>query len=308
MRRKIIVGLVLMLVLSSLNIISRDVSAQITKEDMTWSIGDKWEYRYTTVTPDQTMIFTMAIETTGESNVEIDGVNYDVFVAEITGELETVDIAWEYETTLAEGSTINGTMYVSKDNDNTVRTVQNLGYQLINATTGGSFDFEQSIVTVTNSTGGQPDVIDIGTSWVSTMKTITTTTTTLSGSIFEYLGAPGYSNTTTTTGENTVTYNYECTGKNNTTTTAGTFETYEIRQSVVGGQGYTLGDFSSTVKGEVKDTAYDNDGNIVSLMELLSYTAASTGSPSNQTKTPGFEVAIVFIAIVSLLFWKRKKI
>lgn len=301
MRREIIIGLVLMLVLSSLTIISGNVSAEIKKEDMTWSIGDKWEYRSTTIAA-TTTILKMTLEVTGESAVEIDGINYDVFVAELTGELETVEIALP-NMILAQGSTISGTSYVAKENDETTKTVQNLKYQLINETSGKFFNITQTIVIITNATsGGKPDVIDTGTNWVSTIKTITTMTTTYSGSFFDDY-QPGHTNTTTTTDTKTETFNFECTGKNNTTTTAGTFETYEIEQSKVGG--YTLQYLSSTVKGEVKDIAYDNDGNMVSLMELISYDIPS--SSSTTPKTPGFELAIVLCSIAIILLWKRKR-
>jgi hypothetical protein len=307
MRREIIIGLVLMLLLSSINIISGNVSAEIKKEDMTWSIGDKWEYRSTTIAT-TTTILKMTLEVTGEDVVEIDGVNYSVFVAELTGELETVEIALP-NTTLAQGSTISGTSYVAKENDETTKTVQNLKYQLINETSGKFFNFTQTIVIITNATsGGKPDVIDVGTNWISTIKTITTMTTTYSGSFFDdYMHMPGYTNTTTTTDTKTGTFNYNCTGKNTTTTAAGTFETYEIEQSNKdGGQGYTLQYLSSTVKGDVKDITYDHEGGtVISLLELISYDVATASSPT--PKTPGFELAIVLCSIAIILLWKRKR-
>jgi len=305
MRREITIGLVLMLVLSSLTIISGNVSAEIKKEDMTWSIGDKWEYRYTTVNPNQTTIFKMTAETTGESTVEIDGINYDVFVAELTGELETVDITSPFIASLVQGSTINGTSYVVRENDETTKTVQNLEYQLINET-GKFLNFTQTIVSITRAiSGGKPDVIDVETNWVSTIKTITTTTTTFSGSYFDYY-QPGYTNTTTTTDTKTETFNCTCTGKENITTTAGTFETYEIRRTEVGEQGYLLQYLSSAVKGEVKDITYDHEGGtVISLLELISYDVATASSPT--PKTPGFELAIVLCSIAIILLWKRKR-
>lgn len=304
MRREIAFGLVLMLVLSSITIISGNVSAEIKKEDMNWSIGDKWEYRYTTATLNQTMIFEMTVETTGESTIEIDGISYDVYVGKLTGQLKTVHIASQFNTTLASGSTITGTSYVAKENDEITKTIQNLKYQLIEELSGKFFDFNQTIVTATNATsGGKPDVIDIGTNWSTTIKTITTTTTTVSGSYFEdYM--PGYTNTTTATDTQTGTFTYECTGKKNITTDAGTFETYVIERGKVGEQGYMLQYLSSAVKNEVEDVAYDIYGNMISITELISYNLASASSTK---KTPGFELVIIICSIAVILLWKRKR-
>ena len=308
MRREIIIGLVLMLVLSSLTIISGNVSAEIKKEDMTWSTGYKWEYRYTTITiaTNITTILKMTIKITGESVIEIDGIDYNVFVAELTGEVEAVNIPKSVNSnfSLVEGSTIDGTLYIAKENDETTKTVQNVKYQVREGTTGTLLNQTSTATTFSRLiSGGKPDVIDVGTTWNSTIKSETTATITLSGSFYDILyGEPGYTNTTTTTGGSTETINYECTNKKTITTAAGTFETYEIEQSKVGGQGYTLQYLSSTVKGEVKDITYDNEGTAISLIELISY-----DMPSSSNGTPGFELAIVLCSIAIILLWKRKR-
>jgi hypothetical protein len=305
MRREITIGLVLMLVLSSLTIISGNVSAEIKKEDMTWSIGDKWEYRYTMTSANTTTILKMTVEVTGESAVEIDGINYDVFVAEITGKIEAINSpkTENYNFSLVEGSTVDGTLYVAKENDETTKTVQNIKYQLSEGITDTLLNQTSTVVTFSVLTsGGKPDVIDAGTTWSSTIRSETTTTMTFSGSYFDtYM--PGYTNPTTTTDNKTETSNFECTGKKNITTTAGTFETYEVEVSQE--QGYTLQYISPIAKEDVKDIAYDNYGNIVSLMELISYDIPS--SSSTTPKTPGFELAIVLCSIAIILLWKRKR-
>lgn len=304
MRGEIIIGLVLMLMLSSLTIISGNVSAEIKKEDMTWSIGDKWEFRYTILSGGATMVFKMVIETTGESVVEIDGVNYEVFVAELDGEMEAITAV--NLSLVDDSSTITGTLYAAKDSD-TTKTVEDMTYQLKEKTTGTIVNQKINIVTISRVISGEkPDVIDIGTNWVYTVKTETTTITTVSGSFYDnYYAEPGYTNTTTATESNTETMNYECTGKKNITTTAGAFETYEVNGSQVGQQGYTLRYISPIVKEDVKDITYDHEGTVISLLELISYDVAMASSPT--PKTPGFELAIVLCSIAIILLWKRKR-
>ncbi len=293
-----------MLVLSSLNVISRNASAEIKKEDMTWSIGDKWEFRYTTLSGGVSMVFKMFIETTGESLVEIDGVNYEVFVAELDGEMEAITAV--NLSLVDDSSTITGKLYVAKDSD-TTKTVEDMTYQLNEETTGTIINQTINVVTISRVISGEkPDVIDIGTNWVYTVKTETTTTTTVSGSFYDNYIEPGYTNTTTATQSNTETMNYECIGEKTITTAGGTFETYEVKASQVGQQGYTLRYISSIVKDDVKDITYDNDANIVSLVELVSYSIKQASSPTSET--PGFELVIVICGIAIILFWKRKRI
>jgi hypothetical protein len=304
MRREITIGLVLMLALSSITIISGNVSAEIKKEDMTWSTGDKWAYRYTM----PTMIFKMNIEVTGDSTIDINGVNYDVYVTDLTGEFEMVDFSSALlNTSLIQGSTITGMGYVAKDNDETAKMIQNLKYQLMEETTGKFINLTQSVTTITYAlSGGKPDTIDVGTSWNSTVKTETTTTTTLSGSYFDYImQTPGYTNTTSTTSNTSETFNYECLSRKNITTDAGTFGTYEIERSKE--DIYSLQYFSPAVKNAVEYATYNNDGTNLSFTELISYELASASSPSSTTKTPGFELIIVVCSIAIILLWKRKR-
>jgi len=307
MRREIIVVLVFMLAVSSLTIISNNASAQIKKEDMTWSTGDQWEYRYTVNSGETTTIFKMTVTVDGEDNIEIDGTNYDVITQDLTGDFENIDTN-VLNTTLAQGSTIYGTSYLAKDNDETAKTIQHLKYQLINDS-GKFLNFTQTVISITTATSGvKPDVIDVGTSWTSTVKTITTTTTNYSGNFYDELfQQQNYSNTTTSTNNRTDTINYECISKKNVTTDAGTFETYEIRRSIVGGQGVFVQYISSSVKNDVEDITYDSDGNMISMTELISYDVTPPITPQPTQKTPGFELAIVIFGITLILYLRRKK-
>lgn len=301
MRREIVIGLILMLTLSSLNIISENVSAEIKKEDMAWSIGDKWEFRYTTISGGVSMVFTLNIETTDESTVEIDGVNYDVFVTDLDGEMEAITAV--NLSLVDDSSSITGKLYVAKDSD-TTKTVEDMIYQIKEETTDTIINQTINIVTTSRVISGEkPDVIDIGTNWVYTMKTETTTTTTTS--FYDTSTESEYTNTTTATQSSTETINYECMDNKTITTAGGTFETYEVKGSQVGQQGYTLRYISPVVKEDVKDITYDNDMNIVSLTELISYNVQQAPSPA--PKTPGFEFAIVLCSIAIILFWKRKR-
>jgi hypothetical protein len=55
----------------------------------------------------------------------------------------------------------------------------------------------------------------------------------------------------------------------------------------------------------VKDITYDNEGTVISLLELISYDVATASSST--PKTPGFELAIVLCSIAIILLWKRKR-
>jgi hypothetical protein len=170
----------------------------------------------------------------------------------------------------------------------------------------GAVTFTQTVITITSVISGDaPETIDVGTNWVETILSETTTTTTISGSVYDAI-IPGYTNTTTTNSSTTNTYNYECTSQKSITTAAGTFDTYEIRRNIVGEEGYLLQYLAADVKGEVKEVQYDNDGTIVSLIELISYDVASNSS--TPTKTPGFELVIVVCSIAMIFLWKRKRI
>jgi len=311
MRREITFVLILMLVVTSLAVTSKNVSAQIKKEDMTWSIGDKWEFRYTTISKGMTMIFRIDIEIKNETTIDIDGVNYEVFVADLDGEVETIDNIESGSENLSfvfvkDSGRVTGKLYMAKDSD-TTKTIQNIEYQLKEETTDTVINQTINLITISRVISGEkPDIIDVGTNWVYTTKTETTTTTTVSGSFYDEYIEPGYTNTTTTTSNSTETTNYECLGKKTITTAAGTFETYEIKINQVGQQGHTLQYKSSKVKEDVKQIIYDNDGSMISLKELISYDVASSTTSGTSEKTPGFELVIILFSIAFILLWKRK--
>jgi hypothetical protein len=307
MRKKIIFSVVVMLMFSSLSLMTGNATAALQRDDMAWTIGDEWELRYTTSSANLTMIFTMKATVTGESQFEIDGVTYDAYMCALTGNLESVNMPLVLNLSLAEGSIITGTLYVSKENDEITKTTQNMDYGLMEETTDKFLNFTQTVITITQVISGQaPETIDVDTNWVETIESDTTTTTTISGSFYDAFIQPGYTNTTTTNSTTTNTYNYECTSQKSITTAAGTFQTYEIRRNIVGEQGYLLQYPAAEVKSDVKEVQYDNNGNIISLIELISYDVASNSSTT--TKTPGFELVIVVCSIAMILLWKRKRI
>jgi len=296
-----------------LSILLGTVSAEQKKEDMDKSIGDKWEYRYTSIAEDITMVFTMSIEITGETVVEINGVNYAVFEAVLDGTIESYTFPSTFGITLIEDSAlIDGTLYVTKNTyDETSKMIQNMEF-ILNYEEG---DLEvnsnvTSVITSAVTSGESPDIIDIGTNWVLTTQSEKTTTTAVYGSFYDTYMEEGYTNTTTVTESNIRTTNYECIGEKTMTTPAGTFETYEIKKSEVqlGGETYSIFYASDETKDVVKSIDYDSEGSIIGITELISYDVGS-GSPStSQDKTPGFELILVFSALAFILFFRRKRI
>ncbi|MDH7517135.1 MAG: hypothetical protein QHH19_02155 [Candidatus Thermoplasmatota archaeon] len=229
----------------------------------------------------------------------------------MNGEIESInniesgeDLSFVF---VKDSGTVTGTIYLAKDSD-TTKTVQNIEYQLKEETTDTVINQTINSVTISRVISGEkPDVIDIGTNWVYTIKTETTTTITESGSFYDEYIEPGYTNTTTTTSNSTDTTNYECLGKKTITTAAGTFETYEIKVRQVGQQGYTLQYISPKVKEDVKQIMYDNEESMISLKELISYDVASSTSSETNGKTPGFELVIVLCSVAIILYLNRKR-
>ncbi|GAF94235.1 unnamed protein product, partial [marine sediment metagenome] len=283
------------LIILSLSILLGTVSAEQKKEDMDKSIGDKWEYRFTAITENMTMVFTMSIEITGETVVEINGVNYDVFEAVLDGNIESCTLPSTPGVTLTlieDYGLIDGTIYFTKNIFNeTSKMIQNMEFILNCEELDLEMNFDITSVTILTVTSGEsPDIIDIGTSWVLTAQSEKTTTTTVYGSFYDTFYEEGYTNTTTETESDIQTTNYECIGEKTITTPAGTFETYEIRKSEVqlGEETYSLLYASDMVSGMVKSIDYDSEGSIIGVMELISYDVGSGSSSSSQDKTPGF--------------------
>ena len=290
-------------------------SAEQKKEDMNKSIGNQWEYRYTSISKNATMVFTMSMHITGETAVEIDGKNYDVFEAVLNGKIESYTLPETPGATLTlveDSGLINGTAYFTNNTfDETAKFIQNMKF--IIHYEEGNLDMNSEITQVITSTvtsGEVPDTIDVGTSWVLTIRKETTTTTTVNGSFYDTYVEKGYTNTTTSTESDIETTNYECLGRKTITTPAGTFETYEINRSHIklGEETYSLLYTSDAVKDIVKSIDYNSEGTIIGTTELTSYDLGSSIPSSSQDKTPGFELVLVGCAITLLLFMKRRKI
>lgn len=302
-----------MLIISIMSIYIGTISAEQKKEDMDKSIGNKWEYRYTSISENATMVFTMSMDITGETVVEIDGNNYDVFEAVLDGKIESYTMPETPGATLTlveDSGLVDGTAYVTKNTfDETAKLIQNMKfivhYEELNLDLNSDITQE---ITSTVASGEVPDIIDVGSSWVLTIQKETTTTTTVYGSFYDTYMGQGYTNTTTSNESDIETTNYECLGKKTITTPAGIFETYEIKRSHIklGEEIYSIFYTSDVVKDMVKSIDYNSDGSIIGTMELTSYDLDS-GLPS-QDKTPGFELVLVGCAITLLLFMKRRKI
>ena len=307
------IGVLLIFLIGSL---ISNASAELRKEDMDKSIGDKWEYRYTNLKNSNiTMVFTMSIEITGEDKTEIDGTEYDVQTAEISGEI--IDMSEVLSTINIPGlsfiinyTNISGITYYSKENPDTSKTVLNMEVGIKEETTDTELNFVYNTVTISRMLSGEkPDIIDVGINWTVTKKDEKIETQTMSGSFLELTYDPGYTNTTITTKSETQTTNSVCTGKKTITVVAGTFEAYEINDSNLEDGSYGLEYWSSEVKLPVKSVEYDRNGSVVSIMELISYdvTPVSSTPPSSDDKTPGFELVFAMVAVALVLFLKRKR-
>lgn len=305
------IGVLLIFLIGSL---ISNASAELRKEDMDKSIGDKWEYKSTHLkNSNMTMVFTMSIEITGEDKTEIDGIEYDVQTAEVSGEI--IDMSEVLSkinilelSFIIDYTSISGIIYYSKENPDTSKTVLNMEMGFKEETTDTELNFVYNTVTINRILSGEkPDIIDAGSNWIVTKKDEKIEIQTMSGSFLELTYDPGYTNTTTTTKSETQTANSVCTGKKTITVVAGTFEAYEINNSNLEDGSYRLEYWSSEVKFPVKSVEYDRNGSVVLIVELISYDIGS-GSPSApQEKTPGFELVFAMVAVALVLFLKRKR-
>jgi len=308
------IGVVLIFLIGSL---FSNASAELRKEDIeNYSIGDKLECKFTNLKNSNiTMVFTMSIEITGEDKTEMDGIEYDVQTAEISGEI--IDLSEVLSTINIPGlsfiinyTNISGIIYYSKENPDTSKTVLNMEMGIKEETTDTELNFVYNTVTISRILSGEkPNVIDVGSNWAVTKKDEKIETQTMSGSYFDEYIEPGYTNTTTTTKNETQTTNSVCTGKKTITVVAGTFdEAYEIKinDSNLEDGSYGLEYWSSEVKFPVKSVEYDRNGSVVSIKELISYdlTPVSSTPPSSDDKTPGFELVFAMVAVALVLFLK----
>jgi hypothetical protein len=292
-----ILAIVLSFVLSAMIMLPGTTTAELNTDDMEWMIGDSWEYR---ITGEEGLVRLVSYDIIGENTVEIDGINYDVHVVDITGSVEDIGEGFIPSTTFVEGTDIiTATLYRSKNDEITQKLVGTISFQ-VEHTVGTIYNISlESDNTKKVISGGHPDVIEVGASWSVTIEEKETDTSTLSGGIYGE-GEPSteYTNKTGTT-------NYECIDKKSVTVTAGTFEAYEIRETEVGESGnYSIKYISSETKGEVKSIDYDKDGTILSISELVSYdvTAVTNGNGD----TPGFELAILICAVAVMGLLKRR--
>ena len=275
-----------------------EAMAVVNYEDLEFSVGDSWEFRNT---DESGMNMAFSVEVTGEDKVQIDGIEYEVFIARGSGSIEEVGDIGSYELVLGS-SNLEVTYYDAKNyNEGARKTIFEMSFQLQDTSDGTVYTFASySENTETIISGSRPYEISPGVTWSLTIKEVEAETTLFSGG---YIG-DGEPETIWT--NRTKTINYECIGMKSVTVTAGTFETYEIKKTTLGEQGnYTLLYLSSTVKRDVKSVDYNTQGEILSILELLSYDIKTIKNED----TPGFETVSILLGLTTVLIiiHSRKK-
>jgi hypothetical protein len=283
------------LLFSLIMLLSGTGFAALDRDELTKAVGDEWEFRNT---EKDGMISLFTIEVTGEDKIEIDEDTYDVYIARGDGEIEDVGEI-DPDLSLVEGSDLlEITVYYSKD-ETAQQSIMDFTFELEDETSGTIYEYSlQSISTEKLTSGAYPDIIDVGTTWSLTVKETINQTTTISGGIFGD-GEHAYYNDTTTS-----TINFECLNEKSVTVTAGTFNTYEIQRTVVGEEGnYSLEYISPEVKREVKSVDYDNDDQILSIMELISYAVVEKDDENGGIA--GFELIVIIGAVAMILILRN---
>ena len=277
----------------SITLLSDSTIAALNRDELTKEIGDKWQFRNT---QEDGTIMLFTLEVTGEDKIDIEGQQYDVLIARGDGEIEDMgEIDPDLE--LVEGSVVFEIIFYYSKDETAQKSIFDIGFDLKDITDETVYDYEmQSISTETLISGGHPDIINVGDTWSLTVKEIENETMTITGGIFQ--GNPYFDEITTTS-----TINYECLSKKSVTVTAGTFETYEIKKTAVGDLNYSLEYVSPKVKREVKSIDYDENDQIISIMELISYEVTKKGGENG---TPGFELVIILGSLIFALILIRK--
>lgn len=291
-RFKIVIAVSALFVMAGIG----EAMATLHQEDMQYGVGDSWEFRRT---DESGMVMVFSVEVTGEDKIQIEGDEYEVFVARGSGYIEEIGNLGDFS--LVDGSSsVEVTFYNAKDYAEGARkTVFEMSFQLQDTNGGTVYQYQgHSETTDKIMSGARPEVVSEGTTWSLTIHENETETTIFSGGNF------GEGEPETTNDENTYTTNYECLGTKSVTVSAGTFETYEIKETTLGEQGnYTLSYLSENVKREVKSVDYNANDQILSIMELLSYDVAKVESEA----TPGFGFLLAVSALMALLVLMNKQ-
>lgn len=221
-------------------------------EDLEPKIGDEWRYRYTM---ENGMVMLIDIEVKKVESVTIGEHSCEAYVIEGSADIE------DYGTLLPEGLSVvscdvDVTMYKEKDGPSSEMIMD---MTLVLEYIGTTYSMKYKTVSISEVVSGEgPDIVEVGSSWSTTERSIENTTMTFLGE------------TETETTESTSTVNYECVGTRNVSVGAGTFYCYEVRKTIVGSEGYSLDYYSLKTKLPVKSIEYQ-DSQITSLMELVSY-------------------------------------
>ena len=283
----IVIAFVFILLIISFYFTSNNVTGGYKPGDIKYFFGDEWEYK-TTLYYDEgeqdKHIYSQEIK--DEITLDIDDVTYNLYEMKIYGKYissEKIFKQGNLSLKLSEGSWIK-TKYFNPEYE--VYKYSNINYRTFDILDDqGQPTGENYIETSNNETtlkkisGGIPDWVEVGTTWVTTYYTnwseslISSTTT--EGDTSSY---PKLFN-----GEGTKTINSECLSKKNITTQAGTFETYEIRHDTVGKDEYEIAYFCPKIKSEVKYILYSNDGFQIYTEELVNYSIKSEQTSSNNS-------------------------
>jgi len=291
-KNKLIIGTIIIVIAFILLIIgfyftSNNGTGGYKPGDIKYFFGDEWEYKttyYYDKGEQDKHIYSQEIK--DEITLEIDGITYDVYEMKIFGKYvssEKIFKQGNLSLKLSEGSWIK-TKYFNPEYEVYKYTNTNyIKFDILDdqgQPTGQTYYETSNNETILKKiSGGIPDFVDIGTTWVTTynsnwMESIISSET-IEGNTTSY---PNSYN-----GEGTKTVNSECLSKKNITTQAGTFETYEIRHDTVGKEEYEIAYFCPKIKSEVRYILYDNDGIQIYTEELINYSIKSEQTSSNNS-------------------------
>lgn len=291
-KNKLIIGTIVILIVFILliigfNFISNNGTGGYKPGDIKYFFGDEWEYK-TTYYYDEgeqdTHIYSQEVK--DEISLDIDGITYDVYEVKIFGEYvssEKIFKQGELSLKLSEGTWIK-VKYFNPEYE--VYKYTNTNYRIFDVLddqgqpSGQTYNETSSNETILKKiSGGIPDFVDVGTTWVTTYNTNWSESIISSGSI----DGDNQSYPKFFQGEGVKTVNSECLSKKTITTQAGTFETYEIRHDIVGKDDYEIAYFCPKIKSEVKYIFYNTDGSQIYTEELFKYSIKSEQTTTNNS-------------------------
>lgn len=277
-------------------------------EDLDIAVKGQFQYRFEKYDETAHMIMTLTIVVENKTVItEINDEYFEVIPVDMNGEIELFQyfnlslVSLEF---VEDSGTLNGVIYIPKEG-NIGKNEFSMQFQLLEKTNDLTFDFTGNSVTVAETIyDDEPENIEVGSNWTEIVKSEGKET-----NIMKLIGT-SYTTTDTEWENKTEIKEYECIGEETVTVPAGTFETYVIKETIVGENNYSLKYCDKETKIFVKQVEYNNtDIPTNSEMVLISYdfslsTSSDNDKPNNGV--PGFEILLMILAVITIMVWKRK--